>query len=197
MIKHLSFLPKKSPVRARAVLSAGAVLGLSAVMTFALFTDDGYVASTFSTGTVNLTFDNAQDGSSATPYALTSLGISIGKIGSSTISPLTVHNAGTLPFNYSATTTSTGAPTLASALQVTIVSLGASGTCDGTTSFASPLYTGSSLNATSIASRTLPAGTSEVLCFKVNLPTTGTDTSDNAIQGLTTTAKFAFAAVQS
>ena len=197
MIKHLRILSKKSPVRARAVLAAGAVLGLSAVMTFALFTDDGYVASTFSTGTVDLAFDGTQQGPSATPYALETLAITNGKIGSTTISPLTVNNKGTLPFTYSATTTSSGTAILANALQVSIVSLGASGTCDGTTSFATPLYTGLGLNATSIASRPLAAGASEVLCFKVTLPSLGSDSQDNTLQAAATTAKFAFAAVQS
>lgn len=197
MIKHLSFLPARSPVRVRAVLAAGAALGLGTVMTFALFTDDGHVESTFSTGTVNLTFDNNQQGALAAPYALTSLAIANGKIGSTTISPLTVHNAGSLTFNYSATTSSTGSAALSSALQVSIVSLGPSGTCDATTPFAGSLSNGSGLNATSISARSLAAGASEVLCFKVTLPTTGSDATDNALQAATTTAKFAFAAVQS
>lgn len=195
-MKHLSFLPKKSPIRARAVLATGAVLGLGAVLTFAAFTDEGYVASTFSTGTVNLTFDGGAEGT-PTPHT-TALGFTVGKIGTTTIAPLTVNNDGTLPFTYGMTTSAASngplpATTLISGLHVTIASVATAGACDST-SFGSPIYSGTGLTAAALSGRSLLAGTHEVLCFKVDLPT---GASDNAMQGLSTTATFAFAATQS
>ncbi|TFD55164.1 hypothetical protein E3T55_01715 [Cryobacterium frigoriphilum] len=195
-MKHLSFLPKKSPIRARAVLAAGAVLGLGAVLTFASFTDEGYVASTFSTGTVDITFDASEaDGPIGAPHT-TQLGFTVGKIGSSTIAPLTVNNSGTLPFDYTMSTTTTGGAALASGLRVTVVSLGApatAGACNATTTFTPAIQTGTDLGSTALSGRSLNAQTSEVLCFKVELPS---GSNDNAMQDLSTTATFAFAATQ-
>jgi hypothetical protein len=193
-MKHLSFFPQKSPIRARAVLATGAVLGLGAILTFAAFTDDGYVASTFTSGTVDISFDSTAQGPIGAPYT-TTLGISNGKIGSSTIAPLTVNNSGTLPFSYAMSTSASNGPaatTLISGLRVSIASVATAAACDAT-SFASPIYSGTGLTAAALSSRTLLAGKSEVLCFKVDLPT---GASDNAMQGLSTTAAFAFAATQ-
>lgn len=194
-MNHFSFMPKKSPIRARAVLAAGAALGLSAVMTFALFTDDGYVESTFSTGTLDMSFDATQQGPATAPHT-TTLGISNGKIGSTTIAPLTVNNDGSLPFTYAMSTTSsngTASATLIAGLKVSIATVAAAGDCSAA-SFTTPIYSGLGLNAASLSGRAVAANSSEVLCFKVELPT---GANDNAMKGLTTKATFAFLATQS
>src|SRR5690625_362833 len=91
---------KRPRGRIRAVLALGSVVGIGAVATLAAWTDTGDVAATFSTGSLDLTFDDGQDGN-PDPYVLTSLSLSGGAPGDAAIAPLQVNNDGTVDFNYS------------------------------------------------------------------------------------------------
>ena len=115
---------------------------------------------------------------------------------------LTVQNLGTLDFRYAATVHADNAD--GKALRDTLVLTVKTKTANPCTTFdGTILYTGS-LNPTGglvignpatgeqAGDRTLTAGTSEVLCFKVDLPTT----APNNVQAVSTAAVLTFLAEQ-
>jgi hypothetical protein len=62
----------------------------------------------------------------------------------------------------------------------------------GFTASTSSVIASGPLSAASVGSRTLAAGASEVVCYKVALPSS----AGNSLQGATTVATFSFAATQ-
>lgn len=168
--------------KVRAILSLGLLLSLAWVGTFALFSDTATSDASFATGTVDIT---------ASP-ATALFTVSGMKPGNVNYAPLTVSNAGTLAFTWTMTTTATNADGkgLASALvgevKVGVTSCDAAGWASGTT------IAGSSSLATlaTSAGRALATATSEVTCFRVELPST----AGNGLQGAATTATFYFTA---
>lgn len=181
------------PFRIRPLLATGAVLGLGTVLTFASFTDNDTASTMFSTGTVDLALDAT--GSDLNNWTL--LGMDNAKPGDVTYAPLVVSNVGSLDFTYDmATTVVPAGNDLADALLVTIVE-GAS-TCDATAfgSSAVPLTSGK-LSSVALSARTLVAKTStatdsDTLCFKVELPSTASDSLQDASSPVT----FKFTATQ-
>ena len=165
---------------------------------FAVFTDTASVGSnTFTTGTVDIstspttalvTFSNMAPGDSVT-------------------NGITVTNAGSLALRYAITSTTTE-NTLAAQLDQTIwdeAAEGDAGTACNATAPATVLYGPADLGSTTginavgnptqgaqAGDRTLASAASEVLCFRVELPSS----TGNAFQSLTTTATFAFQAEQ-
>ncbi|HYN88879.1 MAG TPA: hypothetical protein VER55_10125 [Ardenticatenaceae bacterium] len=118
--------------------------------------------------------------------------------GDSFTARLTVANGGTLGLRYAMSTSTTGDTTLASSLQLTIRAKTANpcSSLDG-----SVLYGPGSLNVAAIGNpaygvdggdRTLAAGSSEDLCFRVELP----PTSGTSLQGKSVTPTFTFAGEQ-
>lgn len=185
-----------------AVLALGAVTGLVAMPTLALFTDSQDVGSnSFTTGTVDIsaspassvvTFSNMAPGDRAT--------------GSTTLS-----NAGSLGLRYAMTTstTNTDGKNLAGTLKARVAVRAGVGcdfpyyNSDGTTTVLTDdtqLYEGILSSAAfgntaqggQAGDRTLAASGSEVLCVSVVLPSS----AGNSLQNATTTATFTFAAEQ-
>lgn len=164
-----------------AIGAAGSWIG-----TIAAFTDSVASSATFSAGTVQIKANGA-----ATTYAFTALSASGLVPGATpTYALLTVSDTGTAPLTYTMSTTAT-ANQLTTDLKIGIVRI-AGATCDAAAyTGGTALYTeAAGLTAASVASRSLAAGGSENLCFKVSLPSTSTNSS----QGLTTSATFTFAA---
>ena len=191
----------------RRMLRSAALLGMSLatvaiLVTGAIFTDTQSVgANAFTTGTVDI--------STAPTTALVSFTSPPMAPGDSVVDDVTVNNSGTLQFRYSVRSTTSGDAALSAQLDMTVWDEAAEGadantTCDATapgTVLYGPADLGSAAGVSVVGDptqggqagdRTLAAAASEVLCFKVLLPTA----SDNTYQGLTTTATFAFAAEQ-
>jgi hypothetical protein len=111
--------------------------------------------------------------------------------------PLTVTNGGTAQLRYAMSTTATNA--LGTAIQLTVKTEDAGGGCaafTGTTVVAATNLNGaafgSSVQGAQAGDRTLAAGASEVLCFRVSLPLAAPD----SLQGATSAAAFTFNAEQ-
>lgn len=179
----------------RAILALGTVLGVGTVLTLAAWTDSGEVAGTFSTGTIDLKLDGVD-----TLPVVTSLALTNAKPGDVTYAPLTVSNEGTLDFGYVMTpsiqTASTSTPLLESVLLLTVKKVANTGECAAGAAFtAAPTVIAEVALDAAGATTTSPlaTGASEVLCFKVELPS-GASTG---VQGQTTTALFSFLATQS
>ena len=181
--------------KTRFLLCGGGLLGLIWAGTFATFTDSGTASSTFTAGTVDLLVGAEVDDA----YAFTSIEMSNMKPGDVKYAPLTIANAGTLGFAYSMATsaTNTDSKGLAAQLTLGVKKVLNEAACDsagvGYDASLDVLKASGALSAGAIASRTLTAGTSEVACFRVELPSTSGDT----FQGATTTATFTFSATQS
>ena len=112
--------------------------------------------------------------------------------------PLTIANNGSLAFTYSMASSSTNADS--KALRDTL-KLGAklvvnAAACDsagvGYTASLTTVMAEGAISGAAISSRSLSNGASEVLCFKVELPSTAGDTLQNA----TTTTTMTFSATQ-
>lgn len=178
---------------ARRVLVAAVPIALAAAATwlgaFSAFTDTVSARSTLATGTIDVT----ANGSSATPYAWSALDTSGMLPGSVRYAPLTIANAGTAPLTWSmAAPTVTGSTTLAAAMTIGI-SRTASATCASSADFTGGTLlfaetTG--LTTATVGSRTLAAGGSDVLCFKVTLPAS----APSSLQGLSTVPTFVVSA---
>jgi spore coat-associated protein N len=176
-----------------AVLAAFAALLSLTVL--ALFTDTASVGSnTFSTGTVDISTNPASALVTFSDMAP----------GDEVVNPITVSNAGTLELRYAVTSTTTE-DTLAAQLDLAIKSGVTTCTTAGFDTDGTVLYGPADLGSTAdidvigdptaggqAGDRTLAASGSEVLCFKVSLPSATGDT----YQGLTTTATFDFQAEQ-
>ena len=175
----------------RTVAALGLFSSVAWAGTFATFTDSATSASTFSSGTVDLELaDEADDA-----YDFATLSTANMKPGDVTFATLKVENAGTLPYTYTMTSGESEA-TLSASLQLGAV-IGAV-TCNSagyTTAALTPtniLIANGNLAAAAIASRGLASLAFETLCVRVELPS-GTG---DALQGLTTTSTFTFAATQ-
>jgi spore coat-associated protein N len=171
------------------------------LVTGAIFTDTQSVgANQFTTGTVDISTAPTTDLVSFTSPPMAP--------GDSVVDNITVTNSGTLQFRYSVRSTTSGSATLPAQLDMTVwdeVEEADGGTTCNATAPATVLYgpadlgsaagvniVGNPAQGNDAGDRTRAAGSSEVLCFKVLLPSS----SDNTYQGLTTTATFAFQAEQ-
>jgi hypothetical protein len=179
----------------KVVLALGTLSSAVWASTFADFTDTATATSTFTAGTVDIVVG----GDASDSYAFTSLQSSNLKPGDVVYAPLSVANPGTLGLTYAMTSSSTNAD--AKALKDTL-KLGAklvanAGACDsggvGYAASGTTVMAEAAISGAAISSRSLAAGASEVLCFKVELPSTAGD----ALQGATTTTTMTFAATQS
>ena len=192
----------------RAVWKAGlglalATATLAVTATGAIFTDSTAIGgNAFSTGDVELTTSVATDLVSFTTPKMVP--------GDSVVDAVTVSNAGNVQLRYAISSTTTES-TLAAQLDLTVWDEaaepdtgGADTTCDSSAP-TTVLYAAGDLGSTTgvdvvgnpgqgghAGDRTLAAAASEVLCFKVALPTTTTSTFEN----LNSTATFTFAGEQ-
>jgi predicted ribosomally synthesized peptide with SipW-like signal peptide len=164
--------------------------------TYATFTDSATSTSTFTAGTVDLLVSSETDDA----YAFTSLEMTNMKPGDVKYAPLTMANAGSLSFSYTMASSSTNADSkaLRDALQAGAKVVANAAACDsagvGYLASLTTVIAEGDLSAAAIGSaRTLAAGASEVLCFKVELPSTAGDT----LQAATTTTTLTFSATQS
>lgn len=181
-----------------AVVAAALIAVVGALVSnggLAVFTDTATVPSnTFTTGTVDIS-------TSPTSALVTFSTMAPGDV---VTNPLTVTNAGTLALRYAVASTTTE-NTLAGVLDLTIKSGVTTCTNAGFAGSGTVVYaTGDLGNTTAVnvigdatqgsqtGDRTLAASASEALCFNVSLPLAAT----NTVQGLTSTATFAFAAEQ-
>lgn len=185
---------KKLALLALAAMSAAAI-GAGTLFTGALFTDQVTNNATFTSGTISL---------DPTKIAALNLTTTAMMPGDNTTGLVEVKNNGTAQLRYAVSQTSTNPDTKAlySQLQVTVKTHDTTGnTCtafDGTS-----LYAAATLGASSnlvgdptqgaqTGDRTLTAGSSDFLCFRVSLPLA----APNSVQGATTTTTFAFNAEQ-
>lgn len=181
--------------KTRLLLTLGVAFGAVWAGTFATFTDSGTATSTFTAGTVDLLISSEVDDA----YAFTSIEMSNMKPTDVKYAPLTVANNGTLGFSYTMSTSATNSDSkgLLNQLTVGVKKVANTAACDsagvGYAASTDVLIAEGALSAAAISSRTLTAGTSEVACFKVLLPTASAD----SFQGATTTATFTFSATQS
>lgn len=167
---------------------------LFTIASLALFTDQATnTGNAFSTGNVDIAVTPAT--AVVTMPAMAP--------GDQVTEPLDVQNNGTLELRYAATSTTTE-DALAAELVLTIKS-GVT-TCDNAnwTATGTVLYSGvlgstattslfgSNAQGADAGDRVLAAGASETLCFNVTLPLA----APNTVQGLSTTATFAFDAEQ-
>ena len=181
--------------KVKVVLALGTLSSAVWASTFATFTDSATATSTFTAGSVDLTVNAEADD----VYGFTSLESGNLKPGDVVYAPLTVANVGTLGFSYSMSSTSTN--TDSKALRDTL-KLGAklvvnAAACDsagvGYTASLTTVMAEGAISAAAISSRSVATSASEVLCFKVELPSTAGD----ALQSATTTTTMTFAATQS
>lgn len=177
----------------RTIAALGTLSGAVWAGTFATFTDSATSASTFSSGTIDLELSNEADDA----YDFATLSTSNMKPGDVTYAPITVENAGSLGYTYTMTSAESES-VLSGELKLGAVT--GAVTCNQagyTTAVTVPtnvVITNGNLSAAAISTpRTVAAGSSEVLCVRVELPSTA---SDN-FQGLTTTSTFTFAVTQS
>jgi hypothetical protein len=173
--------------RIRALLALGPLVGLSWIGAYAAFTDSVSATSSFSTGTVTIEA-NDQTGT----VAFSSLAMSGMTPGATKYASLKITNGGSADFTYAMGTATSGDAALASALTIGIKVVPTSA-CSATEYGASSTVAyaeAAGLGSAAIASRPLASGTSEFLCFKVQLPAG----ASNALQGLTANATFSFSA---
>ena len=187
--------------KTRLLLTLGAVVVVATIgvgaTSLALFTSTTSVAAnTFSTGTVII----------GTSPATALVTFATMAPGDSVTSPLTVSNTGTLDLRYAVASvaTNTDLKGLKDQLVLTIktgvtdCTSPAGFAADGTSIYTGDLDStagliiGNSTTGQQAGDRTLAAGTNEVLCFNVLLPTS----TDNTFQGSATTATFTFNAEQ-
>lgn len=175
-----------------------ATIGLGAgQLSLALFTDVETVDGTFTVGTIDL------DGAEIDALSLTTSAM---MPGDSTTDDVVVSNVGTAQLRYAVTTASTNADgkALRDVLTLTIKTVDATtpgvpcDNFDGTTLVsatalgASAASLGDPAAGDDSGDRTLDAGSSETLCFRVSLPSGTTST----YAGATTTTTFTFSAEQ-
>lgn len=174
-----------------AMLGVGLVAGAPWAFTHALFSDSQAVAgNTFSTGTIDIS-------TSPTSALVTYSGMAPGD---KVTAPITVSNAGSLQLRYAMSTSISGSTTLSDGLTLTIKSGVTTCSNAGFGTDGTQVYTGSvtagaigsSAQGSQAGDRTLTAGSSEALCFQVQLPTAAA----NSLQNLSATATFTFDAEQ-
>lgn len=171
-----------------ALLAALSALTIGAgSVSLALFTDSDSSTWSFTVGTIDI---------ESNPAVMTAIiGMMPGDIASDS---LTISNAGNATLRYAMTTVATNA--LGGQLTTEVRAEDAGGGCAAFTG-AVIVAGGTTVNGAGFGSaaqgpqagdRTLAGGASEVLCFKVTLPSL----TPNAFQGATSTATFTFAAEQ-
>lgn len=170
-----------------ALLAAVSLLTIGAgSISLAQFTDSASSTWSFTAGTIDV---------NTNPAVFTS--ISNMMPGDTNTQALTVTNAGSGDLRYALSTVATNA--LGNQLQLTIKAQDAGGGCaafTGTSVLAATTLNGagfgSSAQGAQAGDRTLAAGASEVLCFRVSLALS----TGNAFQGATSAATFTFDAEQ-
>ena len=179
--------------RIKVVLALGTLSSAAWASTFADFTDSATATSTFTAGSVDLVLN----GDTSDAYAFTTLQSSNMKPADVVYAPLTVANTGSLSFSYSMASSSTNgdAKALRDTLEMGVKLVANAGACDaaGYAASATTIRAQAAINNATTGARTLAASASEVLCFKVELPS-GTG---DALQGSTTTTTMTFSATQS
>jgi len=181
--------------KVKAVAALGTLSGAVWASTYASFSDSATASSTFTTGTVDLTVNAEADDA----YAFTSLESSSLKPGDVVYAPLTVANVGSLGFTYAMTSSSTNADSkaLRDTLRLGAKKVANAAACDSAgVGYAASLTTvmaEGAISSAAISSRAVATGASEVLCFKVELPSSAGD----ALQDATTTTTMTFSASQS
>lgn len=201
-MKTPSFVPGNSAVWKAGLGLSLATATLAVTATGAIFTDSAAVGSNaFSTGTVDLSTSVASDLVSFTSPKMLP--------GDSIVDAVTVTNAGNVELRY-AISSATTENVLAAQLDLTVwaeaaeADATANTTCDSTAP-TTVLYAAADLGSTTgvnlvgdaaqgsqTGDRALAAAVSEILCFKVALPTT----TGNTFQNLSSTATFTFAGEQ-
>lgn len=182
--------PRLTRDRVRALLATGMVVGLGAVGTMAVWTDQSTATSgQFTTGTVDIKLGSPAVENNP-PAFTTDLSLANMAPGASKEAVLRVNNAGTLPFTYTLSSVATnnggGANQLGAAMQLQVY---AGATCSGTV-----INNPTKLDGTALtAPRSLAANSNESLCFKATLPA-GANT---ALQGQSTVATFTLTATNS
>lgn len=176
MLKNLTFQKILLSLAAVGVVSVAAVGG-----TFANFTatPTSIGSNAFTTG--SLTMSRAGSGAIFSAAGM--------KIGDTASGSVTITNTGTLAGDYTLTGTSSGSSVLAGGLNLKVYK-------DDDNS-GSPIYDGSLSGFTSASLGTFAAnGDAHTFYFHVSLPTTGSNTSDNLLQGLSASESFTWAATQ-
>ena len=172
--------------RIRLTLSAGLLATGTVGGAWAAFTDSESVGSnTFSTGTLDITASPATALFNATNMSP----------GTVVHAALTVTNSGSLPLTYSLASAATDPDSKNLKGSLTAEARVVSSTCsastfDASATVAAPPVTGLDSFVTG-SGRSLAASGSEVLCFRVTLPSS----AGNALQGATTVATFTLSAV--
>lgn len=177
MLKNLTLQKILLSLAAIGVVSVAAVGG-----TFANFTatPTSIGSNAFATGSLTM-------GRSGSGAIFNASGMKIGDTASGSV---TITNTGTLAGDYTLTGTTSGNATLASGLNLKIYK-----DADNT---GSPIYDGALSGFTSASLGTFAAsGDAHTFYFHVSLPTTGSNASDNLLQGLSASASFTWAATQS
>ena len=175
MLKKLTFQKLLLSAAAVAIVSVGAVGG-----TFANFTatPTSISSNAFATGSLAM----SRSGSGAI-FSLSSM-----KIGDTASGSITITNTGTLAGAYTLAGSTSGSAPLAGQLQLTIYK-----DADGGT----PVYNGTLAGLSSASLGTFAAnGDAHTFYFHVSLPSAGSDTADNAFQGLSANASFTWTASQ-
>jgi predicted ribosomally synthesized peptide with SipW-like signal peptide len=178
----------------KVVLALGSLSSAVWASTYASFTDSATAASTFTAGTVDLVLN----GDASDAYSFTALQSSNLKPGDVVYAPLTIANTGTLGFTYTMTSSSTNTDGkgLKDTLTLGAKLVASTGACDaaGYAAAGTTVVTEAAISGAAISSaRGLSASSSEVLCFKVTLPSSAGDT----LQASTTTTTMTFNATQS
>lgn len=170
-----------------ALLGAISILTIGAgSISLAQFTDSATSTWAFTSGTVDI---------STNPTVLTA--VSGMMPGDNATQALTVANGGTGDLRYAMSTAAT--TTLGTQLQLAVKTEDAGGGCavfTGTSVLAATTLNGAAIGSNVVGAqagdRSLAAGASEVLCFRVSLPLA----TGNAFQGLSSAVTFTFDAEQ-
>ena len=170
-----------------ALLGAVSIVTIGAgSISLAQFTDSASSTWAFSTGTIDV---------NTSPAVLTAVTNMLP--GDNATQALTVTNAGTGALRYAMSTAATNA--LGTQLTLTVKTQDAGGGCaafTGTSVLAATTLNGAAIGSNAqganVGDRTLAAGASEVLCFRVNLPLS----TGNTFQGVSSAVTFTFDAEQ-
>jgi hypothetical protein len=175
MLKNLPITKILLSFAALGAISVAAIGG-----TFANFsaTPTSIASNGFATGT--LTMNRSGSGAIFNSSAM--------KIGEEATGTVTISNTGTLAGVYKLDGATSGAAALISKLHVTIYK-----DTDGS---GTPLYDAGFGGVSSVDLGTFAAGGSHAFYFHVSLPTTGSDATDNALQGLAASETFTWSATQ-
>ena len=175
MFKKLTFQKILLSAAAVAVVSVGAIGG-----TFANFTatPTSISSNAFATGSLAM----SRSGSGAI-FSLSAM-----KIGDTASGSVTITNTGTLAGAYTLAGSNSGSATLAGQVQLTVYK-----DVDGGTA----LYSGTLAGFSSASLGTFAAsGDAHTFYFHVSLPSAGSDTADNLLQGLSASESFTWTATQ-